>query len=137
MFCTMFFRRNKEQILWSVVLRVAIFMMNMQVWRCFCHNTVLVLPNIRFLDFNFYVHKAVACFVQGFIPNRSAAAHLIQNTMSCFQNIRIQGFSCARIAAGRVVVRLAVRPWLAYDWPLAIRTKFLHRWAHRPIVCQA
>jgi hypothetical protein len=75
--------------------------------------------------------------VQCFMPNGSGAPYLRQNPLFGFKNVWVQGFSGARTAARRVVVCLAVRPGFAYDWPLAVRAKFLHRWAHRPIVCQA
>ena len=137
MLCAMFFRCNKQKVLWPVVLCVAIFVMNMQMRRRFGNNAVLVFPNIRLSNFDFNVHKPVTCFVQSFVPNRPFAAYLLQNAMFGFQNIRIQGFSCAITTARRVMVRLAVRSWFAYDRALAIRAKFLHRWAHRPIVYQA
>ena len=136
---TVFLRRNKKQIFWSVILRIAVHVMNMKMGRSFSHNTVLILPNIRLSNFYFYINKSVTRFVQCFSANGFCKflTQRVQNTTSSFKNVLVQGFSGTCAAARRVVVCLAVSPWFAYDRPLAVRAKFLHRWAHGPIVCQA
>ncbi len=114
---TVVFRRNKKQICWSVILRIAVYVMDMKIWRSFSHNTVLILPNIGLSNFYSYINKSVTRFVQSFSSDRFCKflANCVQNSLACRFDFWSKRFMGAGVTARGVVIRLAVRAQAAYD----------------------
>lgn len=134
---SVFFGRNQNKIVQSVILSVAIFMMHMHAFWSSSKHSMFVLPSIWLGNFYSYVHTTIACFVKTLASNGELYTNLVYHSLlGCLYFIS-HGFICASWATRRIVIGIAVNTFFADNRGTAKRAWFGKKSFHANSVYQA
>lgn len=110
---SVFFGRNQNKIVQSVILGVAIFMVHMHAFWSRSQHSMFVLPFIWLGNFYSYVHTTIACFVKALTSKRELYSNLVYHSpLGCLYFIS-HCFICASWATRRIVISIAVNTFFA------------------------
>ena len=105
--------KHYAQVLWSVVQRVFVDMMNnlssgeLTSYHAFCHHAVLVRPSSCVVNFNDAIRGRIRA-MQSRCPNRVRYANSVDNSPSLGLKLRTRWSRLAKFAPLGVVKRLAI-----------------------------
>ena len=136
MFVFVFLWGHKHEIFNAVVRSIAVNMMHMFTKFCICAYTVFVFPLAWFRRFYHNVHKPIRSGVQSSTSYWKLYANFIYNCLSRKKTFWRKRFVRAIGAARRVMVRIAVSPFFAYDCRTAERAWFGKKSFHADSVYQ-
>lgn len=115
---------NQKKVFKAVVLGVTVLMVNVYAfWRA-RYPAMLVLPTVWLRNFYANVDQTIAGFMQFFCAYRKRYSNLGQHLMPHSFGFWRERFVCAVRTSWRVVIGVAVQPFLAYDLGAAKRAKF-------------
>ena len=134
---SVFFWRNQNKIVQSVILSVAIFMMHMHAFWSRSKHSMFVLPFIGLGNFYSYVYTTIAGFVKTLASNGKLYANLVYHALlGCLYFIS-HCFICASWATRRIVIGIAVNTFFADNRGIAKRAWFGKKSFHANSVYQA